>query len=313
MKAILLCIGMVCAIVMSSTKCRAQNQTPKYKYTSYTGTGSGGFDFHSQGAPKHQCIYLKTDFLGMPEGYPTAVYLRVGREYGPSTPNPTIWDSMRIRMGYTSDTAFVHHTPNLAYDTFYTSLTTVFMQPKFTVYGADSVGTWVRFPLNMQAGFNYNRQKNLIVDISRAYRASLSAYGFDWMNSNQAPKRALSGEYDSIRTSYLAYGHVFDIGFDFPGSGPSGIAAQESLRDFYTYPNPAPGGRFTAGFERSGGGEALITVSDMAGRSVWQGAIPGGGPGLVVRNIDLSVQPKGCYLLRVSNSEGSAARTVMLE
>ncbi|MBS1629313.1 MAG: hypothetical protein JST27_04560 [Bacteroidetes bacterium] len=62
---------------------------------------------------------------------------------------------MKLKMGYTPDTSYK--------DTLIPSgtryyLTQVFFQSQFSVYGSDSVGTWVYFPID---GFRYNTTANL--------------------------------------------------------------------------------------------------------------------------------------------------------
>ncbi len=282
---------------------------PKYSFTNYFGSGSTtAMDFHSPLARKYQIIYRPSELPGLPGGPLRSVYFRVGRTYGPFTPNPTVYDTIRIKMGYTQDATFkdtmMHGFP---YTFFMTGLVQVFFQTSFSVYGADSIGTWVRFPID---GFNYDPNTNLVVELFRGNQTINQ--GFDWMLTRTCYRCRLGAFYDSsLYVNASAVGNQADIGFNDSTASVGGLS---TLKGFYAYPNPSQG-LFTVGFEPSGGNASSVqvSVSDMAGRQVWQRSYQDVRADLFTANIDLRSRPKGIYLLRVQAGEAQALQRVVVE
>lgn len=290
----------------------AQTKKPKYKFSTWTGSPKTSYDFHAPGSHKMQCIYRSTELPGLPEGEISSVYLRVGRVYGSTiTPNPTTFTDVRIKMGYTQDTGFIRKT-GATHDSFKTNLTLVYYQPSTSIYGADTVGTWVRFPLN-QGNFSYRRTKNLVVEVSRpSTGTSTTNYGFDWMASTNCFRCVLNGYYDSVTSTQMGTGYQLDIGFN-DSTGPSSVALVSSLQGFYTYPNPN-NGLFTVGFEPSHTLEPIaVSVADMTGRQVWQRIYSDVSADLFTANVDLRNMPKGCYLLQVQKGMDRSVQRVIIE
>jgi hypothetical protein len=265
-------------------------------------------DFHSPAAHKHQWIYRPSDLPGLPAGPIRSVYFRVGAVYiGGATTNPTVYDSMRVKMGYTQDTGYqdtmLHGQP---YHLFKKGLTQVFFQKSFSVYGADSVGTWVRFPID---GFSYNPSMNTVVELSHGYQAINN--GFDWMASNSCDKCMFGGYFDSSYAAGSPSNNQADIGFNDASGAVGGLV---NLKGFYTYPNPNQG-LFTVGFEPWGSNASTVqvSVSDMAGRQVWRRSYEGVRADLFTANVDVRSRPKGIYLLRVQAGEAQALQRVVVE
>ena len=312
MKQILFIACLLCTVC--AVQSHAQ-MTPKYQYTSFKGTNSAAIGFIVTSSVKLQWIYRPSELPGLPAGPIRSVYFRVGGTYvspaGDSfsiTHNPTVYDSMRVKMGYTQDTAYKDTLiGGYTYYMLKKGLTQVFFQPSFTVYGADSVGTWVRFPIDGE--FSYNPTTNLVVELSRTSQAANN--GFDWMAGNGCSRCVLGAEYDSIITGARPMNLQADIGFN---DATGAVGELSTLKGFYTYPNPSQG-LFTVGFEPFGSNASSVqvSVSDMAGRQVWQRSYEGVRADLFTANVDLRGRPKGIYLLRVQAGEAQALQRVVLE
>ncbi|MBS1615746.1 MAG: T9SS type A sorting domain-containing protein [Bacteroidetes bacterium] len=214
---------------------------------------------------------------------------------------------MRLKMGYTPDTSYKDTLmPGGIRYLFKTGLTQVFFQPQFTVYGADSIGTWVRFPI----GFSYNTTANLVVELSRGNQG-VTANGFDWMVNRDCNRCFIGGYYKDAYFYAEPIGSQADIGFD---DAPTTVEGLVNLKGFYAYPNPSEG-LFTVGFEpwSSHASAVQVSVSDMAGRQVWQRSYQNVQANLFTANVDLRGRPKGIYLLRVQADAAQALQRVVLE
>lgn len=285
----------------------AEAQTPKYKFPNTLARIAATGNFHDMGAPKVQWIYRPSDLPGLPEVEIKSIYLRVGVPF--KNPNPTIFKDIRIKMGYTKDTGFLRKTGE-KFDSFKTNVKLVFYQPSVTIYGANTPGTWVRFPVS---NFAYSRSENLVVEISRGYQAIHTAVGFDWMAKNNCNMCALEGQYDSARVDGPG-GFIYqaDIGFN-DSTGSASVPTFNNLHGFYTYPNPN-NGLFTVGFEPSRTLEPIVvSVADMAGRQVWQRVYNDVQADLFTANVDLQNMPKGVYMLHIQKGADRAVQRVVLE
>ncbi len=288
---------------------------PKYAYTKYIGFGAVACaDFHTGISHKFQIIYRPSELPGLPAGPLHSVYLRVGRVYidpndTSNTQNVIIYDSMRVRMGTTEDTSYRDSVlgPGQYPSYFFkTGLTQVFFQKTFAIYGADSIGTWVRFPIS--GIFNYNPSTNLVVELSHIQSID---YGFDWMGTMDCYSCNIAGLFDSLTTQHALSSGQADIGFNDATGAVGGLV---NLKGFYTYPNPSEG-LFTVGFEPWGtqASAVQVSVSDMAGRQVWQRSYQNVQASLFTANVDLRGRPKGIYLLRVQSGDAQALQRVVVE
>ncbi|MBS1616405.1 MAG: T9SS type A sorting domain-containing protein [Bacteroidetes bacterium] len=223
------------------------------------------------------------------------------------THNPTIYDSMWVKMGSTQDTTF-KDTMRFGhpYWLMKRGLTQVFFQPKVTIYGADTTGTWVRFPIDR---FSYNPGMNLVVELDRGYQGFNN--GFDWMISRGCAGCSLGTWYDTSWCAAEPSTNQADIGFD---DAPTTVGGLVNLKGFYAFPNPSEG-LFTVGFEPWGShvSKVQVSVSDMAGRQVWQRSYQNVQASLFTVNVDLRGRPKGIYLLRVQADAAQALKRVVLE
>jgi hypothetical protein len=234
------------------------------------------------------------------------VYLRVGTASSDVT---TVYDSMAVRLALIQDTTFKDTILwGAHYHLLKRGLKQVFFQKSFSVYGADSVGTWVRFPLSGE--FSYNPNANLVVELSRG--SQVRAKGINWMTTRGCTGCTGGG---SASDSLYGYGYPTnvqaDIGFNDATGAVGGLV---NLKGFYTYPNPSQG-LFTVGFEPWGSNAVTVKVSltDMAGRQVWQRSYEGVRADLFTANVDVRGRPKGVYLLRVQAGEAQALQRVVLE
>ncbi|MBS1629861.1 MAG: T9SS type A sorting domain-containing protein [Bacteroidetes bacterium] len=199
---------------------------------------------------------------------------------------------------------------------FRAGLTLVFSQRNYTIIGADSEGTWFRFPIS--AGFSYNPNMNLVVELGRGPNTipevldtgiSIMVHGTTWRYNN-IYTMGLGWTNGGDKIVSLRVG-LMDIGFD---DAPTTVGGLVNLKGFYAYPNPSEG-LFTVGFEPWSGHAATVQVSvtDMAGRQVWQRSYQGVQASLFTANVDLRGLPKGIYLLRVQADVAQALQRVMLE
>jgi hypothetical protein len=128
-------LRLLSVLILATVQTNAQTQKPKYKFSHYvSGSPAAAADFHDPGAPKHQWIFRPTELPALPESSITSVYLRVGREYNQFTPNPTVYNDIRIKMGYTKDTSFIRKA-GATYDSFKTILTLSIISPPLPSMG----------------------------------------------------------------------------------------------------------------------------------------------------------------------------------
>ncbi|HRZ78103.1 MAG TPA: hypothetical protein P5248_12085, partial [Bacteroidales bacterium] len=238
MKKVLFLMVLSMGILFFGHAANAQMK-PMYQYTHYNNDGksTSGADFHTALSHIAQWIYRPSDLLGLPAGPLRSVYFRIGITYGQyTTPCPVVWDSMWVKMGYTQDSIYKDTIVNgmTGYYVLKSGLTTVFFQPKVTIFfdTANPIGTWVRFPID---GFNYRRDANLVVELSRT-RLSYN-YGFDWMMTNSC-RGCYIGGYIGRPYSSWPSGDQADIGFN---DSTSSVPELSTLKGFYAYPNPSQG------------------------------------------------------------------------
>ncbi|GAB3837440.1 T9SS type A sorting domain-containing protein [Hymenobacter jeollabukensis] len=131
--------------------------------------------------------------------------------------------------------------------------------------------------------------------------------------SNQAPDSihiiAFSGALDD---SNLTAGNVLTID-DFTTVGSAVTAARDAQRspELAAFPNPSPDGIFTLDARRDAALlRAPFTVTDALGRTVLR---QGSSTSTAPRRIDLSGQPAGVYVLRLSGPQGAVTRRLVVQ
>ncbi len=296
---------------------------PKYAYYRFFGEYGvpSKVAFHYSGFSRIQAIYRPYQLPGLPAGPINSVYFRVGGFAdttglgGPPPPNTITIDSVWVKMGllpFQDSTYSDTMISGKQYQLFKTGLTLVSFQRKYSIIGVDSEGTWFRFPIS--AGFSYNPNMNLVVELDRGYQNYDG--GIDLMTNYYGHQdwRYPYIIYNFNHTDPVAYNPILgqmDIGFD---DAPTTVGGIVNLKGFYAFPNPSQG-LFTVGFEPWSGhvSTVQISVTDMAGRQVWQRSYGDVQASLFIANVDLRGQPKGVYLLRVQADAAQALKQVVLE
>ncbi len=284
----------------------SQKVLPKF----IASTHVAGMPFASQTCgsyAKYQYIYYPTDFLGMPSGTVTAIYLR-----SPSTvvlPN-TIVNNLRVGMASTELRSYPTITAANKYDTFVKMNSYVVNKAVFSL-GPDTLheGDWIKIPLS-EGNFNFSKAQNFAFEIAFGNPVSSINTLFISVDGPFTPPlyRALKGGRDSLRTAY-ADGYTMELGIDITTTG---IESESGITTLGLFPNPASGGRFNISFEaRQSVKEATITVTDAAGREVYAKTYFCAGTSFF--KVDLSGAAKGMYFVKVAAGEGVITRRLLIE
>ncbi len=290
-------------------------QVPKYAFTNYPqppgqSLGSCGFSKDDPTAGvKYQCIFYPANFSGMAKGAVNAVYIKVG--YNISGISPYVISKFKIAMGYTND-SFFSKNPNQI-TSFKGGLTTVYGPANFTATGIDSIGRWVRVPLN-PGSFSFNPERKFVFEVSRGPKVDGSK-GFDIMMSNQGianKYRILGGHPDSTWTYTVGGGAsalIMDFGMDL---ATTGLDAVNNVNSFGLFPNPTSDARFNVSFESSKPvGEALISVTSVTGQRVFHQSFTGLST-TFFREISLPGVAKGLYFVELQAGSDRIVRQVVL-
>jgi hypothetical protein len=283
-------------------------QTPKYKFTTYTGPGSpyGGWFFHTADN-KFQAIYYPPDFASMPAGQVSNVYLRVGKTY--NTPHTITYHNFTIKLGYTADSSFPHYT---SWDTFKTGLTTVYTAAATVFTGADTIANWIKIPCT-SGNFVFNKTQKMVLEVSHKGETGGTSFpGFDWMSSNNgAPMRRSIGSYtDSVRAFNSSTTQIPDLGFDLVTTD---VAALSNITSFGLFPNPATDGHFNVSFDAGQAVKtATVTVTNVTGQRVLRQAYSPAGNSFF-KEIDMGAAAKGIYFVEVMADGERVVRRVIIQ
>ena len=118
-------------------------------------------------------------------------------------------------------------------------------------------------------------------------------------------------ETDTVYTP-CGYAEAFERGIPHPDHvvfadwcHPEGIADSEAQPAAILYPNPARGSFTVSGLPE---GETLLTVSDLAGRTLLRQTISGPSA-----TIDAATLPAGSYLVTLASPQGSSSQKLVLQ
>lgn len=285
----------------------SEAQTPQYKCTNYTGsTVFTGVGFSQPNPIKNQSIYYPSNFPGMPEGYVTALYFRMGR-WIVSSSTVGVYDSFRIRIGYSPDSFF---SPTPGYDSFITGLTTVFEVPKFTITGLDSIGKWVRIPVPAGA-FRFDRSRMFVFEIAHGTMPRDTGSGIMATNPavSSAKPRTLGGHKDSARVYGGRIHQFMDLGIDMQASGAVGAPG---ITELQVYPNPGTGQMQVSFQAAHAAGPVSLRLYNGAGQQVMQRSYrPAAGS--FKASLDVRSLPRGQYYLALECGSTAQVRPLTLQ
>lgn len=260
---------------------------------------------------KYQNIYRPFMFPGVPAGKVTSIYLRA-RSGNHGRTDTCIYDSFRVSMGYTEDTAY--GTQNRTVEVpFLSGLTTVFQVPSFAVVKAQR-GTWIKIPLN-KGSFIYNPMQNFVVELRGGARGKQAGIDYGaWAFGLPAERLLVAGDrkYDTLNAtkSSGSFKAVFAIGFDLI---PVSVSELSNIRGVGLFPNPATDGRFNISLDaKQPMKEVSITISDITGREMMsrQYAHPGKS---FFEEFNLSGAARGMYFVRIAADGEAISRRVSIQ
>ncbi len=253
--------------------------------------------------------FYPSDFLGMPSGQISAIYLRVGDTFG--FPAPAVYNNLTIKIGYTTDSFF--KTGSTIYDTFKTGLATILNAASFTVQGSDTVGKWIKIPVDAQLGnFVYDPKKMFVVEVAMGPKPNNT--GFHLMATNLpvsgTKPRTLGGNRDSLRSKgNSTYGNYLDLGIDL--STKAGVGTLSNLQTDLS-PNPTKGLTNISLSTREGIKELSITVYAANGAKVIRRSYGPQGTEFHTA-LDVSNLPPGIYGVIIKADGATAWRRLLIQ
>jgi hypothetical protein len=87
---------------------------------------------------------------------------------------------------------------------------------------------------------------------------------------------------------------------------------QLNVNQLNVYPNPS-NGKFALDFELADKGKTQLLVTDLQGKEVYKEEFVNDGNGLQTRQLDLSNQAGGFYLLKIKNGDKSLVKKIILQ
>lgn len=87
---------------------------------------------------------------------------------------------------------------------------------------------------------------------------------------------------------------------------------QLTVNQLNVYPNPS-NGKFALDFELAEKGKTQLLVTDLQGKEVYKEEFVNEGTGLQTRQLDLSNQAGGFYLLKIKNGDKSLVKKIVLQ
>ncbi|MEO6831593.1 MAG: hypothetical protein ABI378_04800, partial [Chitinophagaceae bacterium] len=247
-------------LCLASIQSYGQLGSLMYKSTQSTsfGVSVGGFD-------NWEAIYYPSDFVGMPKGSVTAVYIR-RRFFG--TPTNADCYSVKVRMKATDSTQYpnggsipaIMDTPLI-----HANEALVANYPLWTIDSSLIEGDWVKFRLNVN-DFSFTGTQNIALQMSNFTLDSNAIgiiYEVDTARSNGT--RFIRFANDSTRG--LSANFLPMVGFEMAVTGVPGI---KNLQSLGLFPNPSSG-RFQLSFQSAKAVKvAHISVTDDRGKQVYR-------------------------------------------
>jgi len=267
-------------------------QTPQYFWSNDTSSGTGGYVWTFGGA-KGQVIYYPANFPTAPSGHIVNLYLKNGGRSGASQ---SIYYNFKVKMGYTIADSFTN-APTIP-DTFKTGLITVFDMASFVIPGTDTIGKWIKIPLN-KSSFYYKgngtpEARNMVVEIS--FGPKNPDDPFMVRCSVGGHKRYLVGSQNDVASKGVL-NKLLDFGFDF--GVPIGVEEMGNISSLELFPNPVSDGKFNISFDaRKSISKVNVIVTDVAGKQVFDSQHKHSGTSFF-RAFDAGNLPKGMYFVRV--------------
>lgn len=149
-----------------------QAQTPPYRNTTISSTGSNTFPFNTTANRKTQFLYRPGDLGVVPAGLIDTLWFRNGNTATGNATGPGTYSNFQLRMGQFTSTVF----PGATSTDFYTpaELTTVISLPSYTINQSAPSGAWFYIPLPTPVV--YDPTKTLVVDFEMDNRTSASGF-----------------------------------------------------------------------------------------------------------------------------------------
>jgi hypothetical protein len=222
----------------------------------------------------------------------SAIYLKVLQptQFGA----PSILYYLTVKMGYIADSNF-HNYPKP--DTFKTGLSVVYSKDTTVLLYTDSVGKWIRIPLNPYSFTYYGvgdtakkdsmpPRKYFVVEFSSQLALSKSTM----IASLTCPRNGgVLGGTTTQTTSKTTSGNLYDFGFDIGPPVSTNVAPVVSGQLLAMYPNPATDWLHISGIK----GAVNYSINDNTGRMLRSEPMPS------FNAVSLHDLPPGMYILRI--------------
>ncbi len=229
-----------------------------------------------------QCIYLLSDFPGMPaQGQITDVYIPVSD----TAAKGTKLHGLTIKMKPTGKNAFPM---SMALNNqIETGLTTVYYDSVYVLQDSLFPGDWIRLTLPVPYNYSFvpgaDSSKNLIVEVSQDSIKGINTYVYQYTPSFSGTRWLNTGHH----TSTVAVGYfLLVLGFNpKPDPPPLGVSGTDKNREWVVYPNPAKDRVYLPK-------KGTYQVYDMKGQQVLEVTIANDN------TIDVSILPTGVYIIR---------------
>lgn len=271
-------------------------QSPQYYWSKWTSGPAGGFGFNHADSMRWQCVYHPSDFPAAPKGAVTNLYVRSA---GLTNGSPVTYYGLTVKIGYTSETDFNHS----GQDSFLTGLTTVFYASAIMFPGADTIGKWVKIPVNA-GNFFYDPSKNFVVELSNGAKP---LHGFFLLASNSYPDYRGAGGGPTPGCSPKP--NAMEFGFDLATTGLTETGHAPAI---HVYPNPAQDIVTVAYNSEITGGELEISLNSISGQQLqihrFKKAQEQFSEKLDIRDI-----PKGFYFLNIRDGQNLYCRKLLVE
>jgi len=288
----------------------AYAQLPHYFWSNDTGrlaTLAHGYEWRQGTSGKVQVIYYPSNFPTAPSGHIVNLYLKTGSR---TLASQSIYYNFKVQMGYTVSDSFTNGP--IVPDTFKTGLITVFDAASFVIPGTDTIGKWIKIPLNKSSFFYRGNgtpeARNIVIEFS--FGPPKPTDGFLVRSTVNGHKRYLGGSPNDVFSNGVK-NTLLDIGFDF--GTPLSVEEPDNIESLDLFPNPARDGKFNIAFDtRKPVSKVRVTVTDVAGKQVFDSQYGNSGLGFF-RAIDAGYLPEGMYFVRVEGDGEVLNRRMVIQ